>query len=661
MFDWIRSLRRSSPNQVLKQALALDPKRGEAHLHLGLQYWRSGRMDEALAALQAAVKCDPRLADAQFHLGNLLRERGRTEESVRAYRAAVHADPKHADAHNNLASLLRDQGQVDEALPHYRQAVCERPGFAVAWFNLGTLLRDLGQLDEAVEALRRSLELDPKQADAQYWLGNALMGRGDAQDAVAAYRAALRLDAQFLRARWGLAMAQITPIPMTESEAQAAREGFALELGNLATWCRTHRPADGYRAVGAQQPYYLAYQERSNRELLGQYGTLCSELMQQWQKEAGLSPAQARAAGGKCRVGIVSSHFNNHSVWNAIVRGWLEHFDRSKIALHLFHTGTLRDAETAYAAQRAAQFHAGPRDWTAWAKAIADSRLDALVFPEVGMDSVTAKLAALRLAPIQVASWGHPETTGLPTIDHYVSAHGMEPAGAQQHYSERLTLLPRLGCCYRRFGTAAAGVGPANWGIAPGTRILLCPGTPFKYAPLHDRWLVEIARRTAPSRLVFFRAQPEALSLRLEQRLRAAFAKADLDFNAHVAFIPWQNQAAFFGLMAQADVLLDSPGFSGFNTAMQAIECGLPIVAYEGAYLRGRFASGILRQMGLDQWIADSEEGYVERAVSLCTQRGERDALRARLIARRAPLFSDVRSARAMQDWLFGVAGHGNT
>ena len=46
--------------------------------------------------------------------------------------------------------------------------------------------------------------------------------------------------------------------------------------------------------------------------------------------------------------------------------------------------------------------------------------------------------------------------------------------------------------------------------------------------------------------------------------------------------------------MAQADVFLDSPGFSGFNTAMQAVECGLWIVAYEGARLRGRFASGML-------------------------------------------------------------------
>jgi len=620
---------------------------------------RAWMFDWIHSLLGSSPKSDPRLADEQFQLGNALRERGRSEESAQAYRAALRADPAHADAHNNLAGLLRDRGRLDEALSHYRRAVRERPGFAVGWFNLGTLLRDLGQLDEAVDALQRSLELDPTQADARYWLGNALMGRGDAQGAAAAYRAALVQDPRFLRARWGLAMAQIPPIAMTQTEAQVAPERFASELDELATWCRTHRPSDGHAAVGAQQPYYLAYLERCNRDLMSQYGTLCAELMEAWQKQAGLAPVQARG-GGKCRVGVVSSHFNNHSVWNAIARGWVEHFDRSRIELHLFYTGTLHDAETAFAAQRAAQFHAGLRDWSAWARAIADSRLDALVFPEVGMDSVTAKLAALRLAPVQVASWGHPETTGLPTIDHYVSAHGLEPADAQQHYRERLVLLPRLGCCYRRVDTATKRVDPARWGIAPGTRMLLCPGTPFKYAPLHDRSLVEIARRTAPSRLVFFRARPEALSLRLEQRLRAAFSAAGLDFAAHVAFIPWQDPAHFFGLMTQADVLLDSPGFSGFNTAMQAVECGVPIVAYQGAFLRGRFASGILRQMGLDRWVAESDAGYVERAVSLCMQRSERETLRDQLIARRQPLFSDVLAARALQDWLLGVAGHAN-
>ena len=53
---------------------------------------------------------------------------------------------------------------------------------------------------------------------------------------------------------------------------------------------------------------------------------------------------------------------------------------------------------------------------------------------------------------------------------------------------------------------------------------------------------------------------------------------------------------------------LDSIGFSGFNTALQAVECGLPIVTREGRFMRGRLASGILKRMGLQDLVAADEE-----------------------------------------------------
>lgn len=85
------------------------------------------------------------------------------------------------------------------------------------------------------------------------------------------------------------------------------------------------------------------------------------------------------------------------------------------------------------------------------------SRLDVLIYPEIGMDKLTTKLASMRLAPVQVASWGHPETSGLPTIDHYLSAQGLEPEGVGEHHTERLVLLPQLGSPACRRGERDSG------------------------------------------------------------------------------------------------------------------------------------------------------------------------------------------------------------
>ena len=74
--------------------------------------------------------------------------------------------------------------------------------------------------------------------------------------------------------------------------------------------------------------------------------------------------------------------------------------------------------------------------------------LDALLYPEIGMDPVCAKLAALRLAPVQAVGLGHPMTTGLPTMDAFLSSALMEPEDGEDWYTEQLVRLPNLGILY---------------------------------------------------------------------------------------------------------------------------------------------------------------------------------------------------------------------
>jgi predicted O-linked N-acetylglucosamine transferase (SPINDLY family) len=184
----------------------------------------------------------------------------------------------------------------------------------------------------------------------------------------------------------------------------------------------------------------------------------------------------------------------------------------------------------------------------------------------------------------------------------------MEPPGAQDNYTERLVALAHLGCFYTPPDVVARDPDLDALGIGTHGPILLCPGVPFKYAPQHDRVFPAIAQRLGRCRFVFFTHRARGLSEKLAQRLRAAFARAQLDMDDFVAFIPWQNRAGFYGLLKRADVFLDTIGFSGFNTAIQAVECALPVVTREGRFLRGRLASGILKRMGLQELVAGSED-----------------------------------------------------
>jgi predicted O-linked N-acetylglucosamine transferase (SPINDLY family) len=649
--------RRKEAVAALEQARSRLPGSGEPLLALARVALANRREPEAFDHLVAATKVQPSLADAHHELARLLRARGRLDEAAGELERAIASDPDHADALSDLGSLYRERGQPDKGAAYLERALKIRPDLDAATYDLGLACVDRRRWVEASALLRAYAERHPKDADAQYWLANASMGAGNAGEARTAYLAALRANGDLVQARWGFAVAQLPAVPQSAAEQLAAPEAFRAEVAKLRAWFRSRPNAEGQRAVGALQPFYIAYIPQNHRATLAEYGALCTQLMGNWARKAG-APKPAFSGAPRRRIGIVSAHLNSHSVWHAIVKGWVEYLDPAKFELQLFHVGAHRDAETEWAGRRATRLVQGAGDWMAWARTISESTCDALIYPEIGMDSTTTRLATLRLAPVQLASWGHPITTGLPTIDAYLSAEAFESEAADGHYTEKLIRLPRLGCCYRPFGTAPATANLAAFGIGPGDKVLLCAGTPFKYAPRDDQVLVDIARRCAPCKLVFFRAEPASLSALLEGRLRRAFESAGVDFDQHVRFIPRQAPAAFFGLLDRADVFLDSIGFSGFNTVMQAVERSAPIVAFEGEFMRGRFGSAILRQAGLDEWIADTPEGYVDRVARLCERPSEREALRKRMASARAPLFDDRRTVAALGEHLLALTAN---
>lgn len=633
--------RRPAAREALMRALQAQPRHVQARVELALVALAERRLEEARELMHRLQAGGERAAEAWTGLAALERATGHADAALAALQQAVQAAPGYAPAQADLGAQLKDLGRLDEAQQHLAAALAAAPGLAAASYNLAMLHVLQGHWSQAVPLLESYLQAQRKDADAHFWLGNARMGEGDAAAARAAYREALRLAPNHLQARWGWTMAQLPAVAASEEERATGLRQFQAELANLEQWFAAHPKAPGWEAVGAQQPFYLAYLSGEHTATLARYGRLCARLMEEGARRAGLAAPAARAPGGKLRVGIVSAHLHAHSVWHALLRGWMEHLDPRRFEVHLFHTGRVRDAQTEWAARRAASLRQGLGDWTAWARAIREADLDVLVYPEIGMDALTVRLSALRLAPVQLAAWGHPLTTGMPTIDGFLSAEDFEPPAAAQDYTETLLALPRLGCAYTPYGTAPQAPSLDAWDVGPQDALLVCAGTAFKYAPAEDALWVEVARRCAPCKLLFFRAEGDGTGARLEARLRAAFTAAGMEPEDHLRFVPWQSQAAFFGLLQRAHVFLDTAGFSGFNTAMQAVECGTPLVAWESAHMRGRFASAIARRLGLDEWVVSSHAAYADAAQRLCKDAALNAAVRAQIAQRRASLYDD--------------------
>jgi predicted O-linked N-acetylglucosamine transferase (SPINDLY family) len=645
----------SEAKKCFARILSRAPDSAEAHNNLGAALKGLGEAREAERSYRRAVAIKPERADFHYNLGNLLREAGSPAQAEPSYRRAIALRPDYATAHNNLGNALRVLGRLDEAAQSYLAALALEPRFVETRVNLGIVLQELGRYAEAEQSLRTAVAQKPDLAEAHYTLGRLLSRLDRTEAAELSYRQAIALKPDFMAARWAHAMALLPSVFESEDQVEPSRAAFSQALTMLGEKLESG-PLDDAAGTLCQQPFQLAYQERDNRELLARYGGLCARVMQHWSAREKIR-TRPKGNGKAVRVGIVSAHIRDHSVWSALVKGWLQRLDPGRFEIDVYHLGWQEDGETAFAKDRAAQFHAGPKSLQEWAATIAERRPDVLIYPEIGMDITTARLASLRLARVQAASWGHPETTGLPTIDYFISAEALEPAGAESHYTEKLIRLPGLGCSCRPPEASSTEPDLARLGIDPESRLLVCPGAPFKYAPAHDAVLIRIAQRSPNCRLVFFDHSIPDLSEKLKRRLIAAFARAGLDFQRHAVFVPRQPRPQFYGLMRRAHVYLDTIGFSGFNTAMQAVECALPIVTCEGRFLRGRLASGILRRAGLDDLVAGSDEQYVALAARLAGDEEYRARMADRVAAARGALYDDPAPVDALGRFVAAAAG----
>lgn len=358
---------------------------------------------------------------------------------------------------------------------------------------------------------------------------------------------------------------------------------------------------------------------------------------------------------------MVSGQARQHPVWDVVLRGIIAHMDRSRFEILLYHTGWRVDEETDWARSRVERFVQGPKSTEAWLQEIAQDRPDAMFYPEVGMDPATCALAALRLAPLQIAGWGHPVTTGLPSMDMFLSAELLEGPGAEQHYRERLIRLPGTGVC-----TELTPVPAQPWNGPDRhkhiVRFALCQ-QPIKFDPADDVLAARIAKAAGPSE--FWLATPNTLpwaAVRLRDRLASAFRAEGLDPDAYLRVMPWLPRNQFAGFLDEMDIYLDCPAFSGYTTAWAAVHRGLPIVTFEGEFLRQRLAAGLLRQIGITDGIAMSREQYVQIAVRCAEQCREPDlwASRREAIRRAAPKADGNRSAvRAFEQVLLNPSTAG--
>jgi len=644
---------------LLRRAVEVKPVYPEAHNNLAAALQKSGALDEALSHWETAVSQRPDYAQAYGNLAKALLEKGRGGLALAAWQRAVALDPADVGMAGDFAAALHKANRFDEAVTHYERALALKPDHVDMHCGFAAALRTAGRTAEAIDRYQKALALSPDHVGAHVGLAGVLEAEGRTGDATLHYERALALRPDLAHLRFHLCTAQLPILYLDEGEIEGRRDAYARRLDALCADVEAGRAAgDMAGAVGSNQPFYLPYQGRNDRALQEKYGRLVCRLIADKYPAAPMPPPPA--PGEKVRLGIVAGLFRHHTVWKLMIRGWLAQIDRSRFEVFCYHTGGERDAQTEIAIGLADRFVQGPLPGDRWREEILADRPHVLLFPDIGMDPMSGWIAAHRLAPTQCMTWGHPNTSGYPTMDYFLTSELMEPQDGDDHYSERLVRLPNLSIYYEPLALTLPAVTREQLGIRPGAVAYWSGQSLFKYLPQYDQVFARIAREAGRDcQFLFIQSHSgDPMTARLRSRLERAFAVQGLDAARHCLFLPRLGLEQFVAAIGQCDVVLDSLGWSGGNTTLEGLAHDTPIVTLAAPLMRGRHTMAILQRMGVTDTIGGTVDDYVAIAARLAREPDWRADVRRRMGEGKARVFADLAAIRALEDF-FTRAAHG--
>jgi predicted O-linked N-acetylglucosamine transferase (SPINDLY family) len=504
----------------------------------------------------------------------------------------------------------------------YSAAITHRPAYAEAFYNQGVTLHDLNRIEEALASFDKVIALRPNNAQAQFQR----------------------------------CMSELPILYETEPEIQARRSAYERRLRTLCDADTRGDNLDEFaKGVGSARPFYLAYQGKNDRDLHALCGSFVCGIMAKRYPPTALAPPPG--ATEPVRVGIVSGFFRQHSNWKLPIKGWLTQLDRRQFQILGYHTGTREDAVTEEAKGLCHRFVQGPRSIDRWREEILRDAPHVLIYPEVGMDPVVPMLAAQRLAATQCNSWGHPDTSGFPTLDYYLSSDLMEPPDGQDHYTERLVRLPNLSIYCEPIDPPSASKSRQDLGLRSNATVFWCAQALYKYLPQFDEVFPRIARGAGDCQFAFIQFHlSNRITELFRRRLERAFNAFGLRADDHCLFLPRLEEREFVAAAGQCDIFLDSIGWAGCNSTLESLVHDLPIVTMAGPLMRGRHGMAILKMIGVTETIAEVIDDYVSTAVRLASDRSWRMAIKKKISENKRRLYYDGACIAALERFLSSVA-----
>lgn len=591
-------------NQILKE----NPKHPDALNLSGLIAHQTGNNIKAADLINEAILNSPENPDFHYNLGIVLSALGKWKEAIHAYRKSLIKKPDYFEALNNLGNILIKHGHIEDATEIYKKALKLKPDCADVWNNMGNVLKEQSQIEDAIEHYKKAIQIKQDYAEAWNNLGSAMFEQNRFKDAIDHYRHALKLKPDYAEAWDNL--------------------GGALEvIGEFKQAIKSCRQALKYKP-----DYIKAF---SNLLYLLSYNVLCSpanilEEHKNWERIHGekhkthtFSHTKSAISGKRLRIGYVSPDFRKHAL-SSFFEPILKNHDRKHVKVYCYSNVSKPDLVTERLKTLADEWRSiieiSDEDV---AQKIYDDKIDILI----DLAGHTAKnrliIFTYKPAPVQATYLGYCNTSGLKSMDYWITDTILHPEHTDELAVEKIFRLDRCWICYQT---------PAeNPIIIPqtDTNSTITFGS-FNNLSKISKDVVECWSRiltiVPDSRLVLKTRQ--LADPFIQERILTRFAQYGINSN-RLTLLP--HTTSYLSEYNKIDIALDTFPRTGGLTTVDALWMGVPLITLSGQRYIERQGASILNAAGLHDLITSTPEEYIARAVTLAEDYKQRVELKASL------------------------------
>lgn len=671
-----------------RKAIEATNSDAESRLDLGRMLLAQKRYAAALQLLEEAVTIKADSANCWNALGVARRETDDMQGAADAFRRALAANPDLIHAHNNLGNWYLAAGAPEEALRRFEGALAIDAGFYETLNNRIVALLDLARNQEAETFAKQALETFPESAPLHLNLGNSYLQQGRGYLALKSYERALALDPNFEEAHFNHALLEGTAEHLgraiTFLKKEVALRGRSVDLLNRLAIAHMANQSFGdaeeiCREIIAKQPDFApAYISLGNAlSVMGD----ATQSLRAYEQAARLKPddswigsnavfeinycsdyssdlifekhlewatchekpllqpeparAQARDKNRRLKIGYISPDFQSHPV-GFLTRGVIRHHDKSAYEVYCYARVTKSDHITDEIRKNAERWidTGGLRD-AELVQRIADDEIDILVDLSGHTGGNRLQVFARRPAPIQATWVGYFHSTGMKSIDYFITDPYTSPKNSGQRFSETPVWLPHTRFCYTPPDYAPPVAEPPC--IANGFVTLGCFN---KLAKMTDEVVSAWAQILA--RLPEARLWLKSSSLNEPAVCKAVFARfAAFGISSErVILKPASPHEDMLKEYSELDIALDPFPFSGGMTTFEALYMGVPVVTLGRDGVVTRQSASALSNLGLAELSHETIPNYIDGVVALASNQQRLIELRRTIRPRmeRSPL-----------------------